>query len=163
MLPPRNKRKLSLLLLIVGISIAQTPDSSLTPAVARVGSKLACLCGTCRNTVSTCPMLHCHYSEPGRERINKMAQEGKSDEEIIQAFVRETGIQALAVPPATGFNLLVWIMPWVAIALGLLVITWFVRRYTARRAVQAPAGTEMDPEVLSRYRENIEKDLSTLE
>jgi cytochrome c-type biogenesis protein CcmH/NrfF len=108
-------------------------------------------------------MLHCHYSEPGRERINKMAQEGKSDDEIIQAFVRETGIQALAVPPATGFNRLVWIMPWVAIALGLLAIIWFVRRYSARRAAEARPGADVDPEVLSRYRENIEKDLSTLD
>ena len=108
-------------------------------------------------------MLGCHYSVPAREKINKLSQEGKSDDEIIQIFVRETGIQALAVPPATGFNRLVWIMPWVAIALGLLFITWFVRRYSARRAAQAGPGTEIDPEVLSRYRENIEKDLSTLE
>jgi cytochrome c-type biogenesis protein CcmH/NrfF len=108
-------------------------------------------------------MLHCHYSEPARERINKMAQEGKSDDEIIQAFVRETGIQALAVPPATGFNRLVWIMPWVAIALGLLAIMWFVRRYSAQRAAQASPAPDVDPEVLSLYRENIEKDLSTLD
>jgi len=156
-------RKLSLVFLLVGLSVAQTPDVSVTPAVERVGSKLACLCGTCRNTVATCPMLGGHYSGPGRERINKLAQEGKSDDEIIQAFVRETGIQALAVPPATGFNRLVWIMPWVAIGLGLIGILWFVRRYSARRAAEASTGTEMDPETLSRYRENIEKDLSTLD
>ena len=159
----RLKSRIWLLLLVVGISIAQTPDSSLTPAVGRVGSKLACLCGTCRNTVATCPMLHCHYSEPAKEKINKMAQEGKSDDEIIQAFVRETGIQALAVPPATGFNRLVWIMPWVAIALGLLAIVWFVKRYSARRAASPGSAPDVDPEVLSRYRENIEKDLSTLD
>ncbi len=155
-------RQLALVLVVVGVSLAQTTDSSLN-AVERVGSKLACLCQGCVNTVATCPMLHCHYSDPARQRISQMAQEGKSDEEIIQAFVRESGIQALAVPPAAGFNWLAWVMPWVAIALGLLLIAWFVRRYSAKRAPQTATGTEMDPETLSRYRENIEKDLSTLD
>jgi hypothetical protein len=50
-------------------------------------------------------------------------------------------------------------MPWVMIALGLLGIWWFVRRYTGRRAV-AEGPAEIEPEVLRRYRENIEKDLS---
>jgi cytochrome c-type biogenesis protein CcmH/NrfF len=152
-----------LLLLIVGVSIAQTSDSTVTPAVQRVGSKLACLCGGCRNTIANCPMLGCHSAVPAREKVNKLAQEGKSDDEIIQAFVRETGIQALAVPPATGFNSLVWIMPWVAIALGLLAIGWFMRRHRSRRTAEANASPELDAEVLSRYRDNIEKDMSRLD
>ncbi len=149
-----------LALIVVGASLAQnSDDSSVTPAVQRAGSKLACLCGGCRNTVADCPMLGCHYAGPARARINQMSAQGKSDEEIVQAFVRETGIQALAVPPAQGFNRLVWIMPWVAIALGLLGIWWFIRRYSARRAT-AGGPAEIEPEVLNRYRENIEKDLS---
>ena len=152
-----------LLLLIVGVSIAQTSDSGVTPVVQRVGSKLACLCGGCRNTVANCPMLGCHYAVPARERINKLAAEGRSDDEIIQAFVRETGIQALAVPPATGFNSLVWVMPWVAVALGLLGIAWFVRRQGRLRAAEAGAAPELDPETLARYRDNIEKEVSKLD
>lgn len=152
-----------LLVLLVGVSLAQNSDSSVTPVVERVGSKLACLCGGCRNTVANCPMLACHYAVPARERINQLSAQGKSDDEIIRAFVRESGIQALAVPPATGFNSLVWIMPWVAIALGLLAIVWFVRRYTSRRTQTADAAPEIDEQVLNRYRENIEKDLSNLD
>ncbi len=152
-----------LLLFIVGVSIAQTSDSTVTPAVQRAGSKLACLCGGCHNTIANCPMLGCHYAVPAREKVNKLAQESKSDEEIVQAFVRETGIQALAVPPATGFNSLLMRMPWVVIALGLLAIAWFVRRQRSQGTAQANASPEMDPAVLSRYRENIEKDVSRLD
>jgi len=108
-------------------------------------------------------MLGCHYSVPARERVNRLAAESKSDEEIIQAFVRETGIQALAVPPATGFNTLVWIMPWAAIGLGLVAIFWFVRRYSGRRVAPPGGAPEMDEQVLNRYRDNIEKDLSNLD
>ena len=152
-----------LVILVVGVSLGQTSDSSVTPVVGRVGSKLACLCGGCRNTVANCPMLGCHYSVPARERVNRLSAESKSDEEIIQAFVRETGIQALAVPPATGFNTLVWIMPWAALGLGLAAIFWFVRRYSGRRAVPAGGTPEIDEQVLNRYRDNIEKDLSNLD
>ena len=144
--------------------MAQTSDSTVTPVVERVGSKLACLCGGCRNTVANCPMLQCHYAVPARERINRLAAEGRSDDEIVQTFVRETGIQALAVPPAQGFNRLVWIMPWVAIALGLLAIGWFIRRQGARRNAPAEGSAqELDPALLERYRENIEKDMTKLD
>jgi cytochrome c-type biogenesis protein CcmH/NrfF len=152
-----------LLLLIVGVSIAQTSDSTVTPVVQRAGSKLACLCGGCRNTIANCPMLGCHYAVPAREKVNKLAQEGKPDDEIIQAFVRETGIQALAVPPSTGFNRLVWIMPWVVIALGLLAIGWFVRRHGSRHAASVNAAPELDAEVLNRYRDHIEKESARLD
>lgn len=64
----------------------------------------------------------------------------------------------MAVPPAGGFNLLAWVMPFVANTLGLGVIWMFIRRF--RRPAAAPVA---GPESLNRYREHIEKDLSKLD
>jgi hypothetical protein len=47
------------------------PESYLTPDVLRVGSRLACRCGTCRNTVGDCPMLHCSYCSPIRSASSR--------------------------------------------------------------------------------------------
>jgi len=154
-------KRLLLLAAVAGLLIGQDGATLITPDVRRVGMRLACLCGSCKNTVADCPMLECGYSKPARLKIAQMQAAGKSDDEIVASFVKENGIQALASPPTTGFSLLAWVMPFVAIALGLLAITWFVKRFGARRAV---AGVpELDPETLKRYQEQIEKDVAKLE
>jgi cytochrome c-type biogenesis protein CcmH len=103
-------------------------------------------------------MLECHYAGPARARIAKMLGEGLTDDQIVDTFVKEQGLRALVVPPAQGFNLLAWVMPFVAIALGLWLIWMFIRRFRKPAAV-----AELDPQLLDRYRERIEKDLSKLE
>ena len=147
---------------MAGLLIGQDGTALVTPAVRRVGMRLACLCGTCNNSVGDCAMLECGYCKPARLRIAQMQAAGKTDDEIVAAFVKEQGVQALIAPPASGFNLLAWVMPFVAIALGLLAIAWFVRRFGARRAAPQ-SGPELDPETLRRYQEQIEKDLAKLE
>jgi len=154
-------KKIVLLAAVAGLLIGQDGATLITPAVRRVGMRLACLCGTCKNTVADCPMIECGYSKPARMKIAQMQAAGKTDDEIVASFVKENGIQTLASPPTTGFSLLAWVMPFVAIGLGLVAIAWFVKRFGARRA--AAEMPELDPETLRRYQEQIEKDVAKLE
>jgi cytochrome c-type biogenesis protein CcmH len=126
----------------------------------RVGSKLACLCGGCKNTVADCQMLECHYSKPARERIAELQAAGRSDAEIIDEFIQKNGKQALAVPPAEGFNLLAWVMPFVAIAAGLCMIWLFIQRF---RKPLAASHALADTATLSHYQAQIERDLKKLD
>ena len=129
-------------LLVTVICLGESAMDVFGPEVRRVGGRLACLCKTCVETVGACPMLQCHYSSPARARIAKMAAANISDDQIVDSFVKENGIEALSVPPAEGFNALVWIMPWFAGALGLGAIAWYVRRHSKPRPiVELPAGT----------------------
>ena len=148
-----------LLLLVAGLCLAQSSSDMLTPAIRRVGDRLACLCGSCKNTVATRSMLGCHYSSPARERIAKLQAMGKNDDEIVDDFIKKEGKRALAVPPAEGFNLLGWVMPFVAIGLGLAAIFAFVQRN--RKPVVV--ATAVDTAVLNRYQAEIDKDLAKLE
>jgi cytochrome c-type biogenesis protein CcmH len=142
--------------------LAQSSSQLLTPDVKRVGVRLACLCGSCKNTVADCPMLECHYAKPARVRIMEMQKAGLSDDAIVARFVSEEGKRALAVPPAEGFNLLAWVTPVAAILLGLAAVYWFIRRYYMKPAA-ASALPEVDPSVLEHYNERIEKDLAKLD
>ena len=144
-----------LVILLTAISIAQTPTQLLTPAIRRVGDKLACLCGSCKNTVATCQMLECHYSHPARQQIASMQSASASDESIVESFVKKSGLQSLAVPPTQGFSLLAWAMPVVAILLGLTTILFFVKR--VRKPVAVP---QINREALDRYNREIEKDMA---
>ena len=154
-------KRMVLLAAVAGLLAGQDGATLITPAVRRVGARLACLCATCKNTVADCPMIECGYSKPARLKIARMQAEGKSDDEIVASFVKENGLQALASPPTSGFSLLAWVMPYVVIALGLVAIVWFVKRFGARRA--AAGVPELDEETLRRYREQIEKDVAKLE
>lgn len=157
----RRYRNSLLLVLLAGLSLAQDSTEVISPEVRRVGQKLACLCGTCKNTVGSCPMLQCHYSSPAREKIAAMKAAGQSDDQVVAVMVAENGKQALSQPPAEGFSLLAWIMPFAAILLGLLAIVLFVKRFHGKRA--AAGLPPLDEALLDRYHDQIEKEVAKLD
>jgi cytochrome c-type biogenesis protein CcmH/NrfF len=145
---------------LAAASLAQTSSGLLTPDVKRVGMKLACLCGGCNNTVGDCPMIGCHYSAPAREKIAAMQKAGMDDKQIVDAFVSEQGLKALATPPTEGFSLVGWLMPFIAAGFGLIAVWMVIRRYMNLKP--APV-TELDRAVLDKYHDQIEKEVSKLE
>jgi cytochrome c-type biogenesis protein CcmH/NrfF len=150
-----NLKLLAAFLLSFALLLAQDPTSLLTPGVLRVGGRLACRCGTCRNTVRDCPMLRCGYTEPMRAKIKQLQDNGASDDAIINTIVREQGVVALAAPPAEGWGLFTWLMPGIALLGGFLVYSLWVRRN--RREPQTVS--EGDRAVLDRFRDQIESEL----
>lgn len=150
-----------LLAVLMAACLAQEGSQLVTPDIRRVGQKLACLCGSCKNTVGNCPMLECHYAKPAREKIARMQAASKGDGEIVNAIVKEQGLQALSAPPAEGFSLLAWVLPFAALALGLYGLLLFMKRIRRGAAVQA--APEIDPAVLERYREAVEKETANLD
>jgi cytochrome c-type biogenesis protein CcmH/NrfF len=127
--------------------------------VRRVGMRLACLCRSCKNTVGDCAMLECGYCAPMRKRIAAMQAAGHSDDSIVDAVVAETGKEALASPPTQGLSLFAWTMPFIVILIGLMAIWAFIRRFSPK----GQPVPEIDSELLDRYHDRIEKDMSKLE
>ena len=135
---------------------AQDPTSYLTQDVMRIGSRLACRCGGCRNTVGNCPMLRCSSADPMRRRIFDMKARGLSDDDIVNTIVREQGIVALASPPAEGIGPLVtWLMPGVALLIGFGIYASFVRR-NRKRPEPLSVG---DQALIERFRAQIDREL----
>src|SRR3954470_17095593 len=100
--------KSSLLLLILAVAaLAQTASEKPSNDVRRVGARLQCQCG-CKDSVATCSMLECSFSKPAKERIAKMQAASLSDDQIIQAFVRDNGAGIYLAPPS-AFG---WIVPY---------------------------------------------------
>jgi cytochrome c-type biogenesis protein CcmH/NrfF len=85
-----------------------------------------------------------------------MQATGKSDQNIIDQLVKESGESYLAPPGAFG-----WLTPYIAALFGLGVIYWFVRRNT--RTPATAGGPEINSEAFHRYHEKIERDLEKLE
>jgi len=129
----------------------QTASEKPSVDVRRVGARLRCQCG-CKDSVATCSMLECSFSKPAKERIARMQAVGMSDEQIIQAFVREYGPGIYLAPP----NAWGWIVPYISVLLGLAMIWLFLKRYRKPKPL-----AETGP--LEKYQDQIEKDLADLE
>lgn len=161
-------RTIGLMLLLAGVCIPQNSTTLVTPEIRRVGDRLACKCGSCNNTVATCQMLQCHYSSPAREKIAGMQKDGQSDQAIVDTFVKDVGLAALAAPPAEGFHLLGYLMPFAAILLGFAAILVYFKRFRKREpAVALPggpaAGPPAGPPMDERYRRRIEAEMAEME
>jgi cytochrome c-type biogenesis protein CcmH len=151
-------RSFILALLVVAAALAQTASEKPSADVRRVGARLQCQCG-CKDSVATCSMLECSFSKPAKERIARMQATGYSDSQIVDAFIRDYGqVIFLALPSIVG-----WIVPYVSIGLGLLVIWAFVRKYRRQQPATEAGPMELDDPALQKYREQIEEDLKKLD
>ena len=147
-----------LTVLIAAAALAQTASEKPGVDVLRVAHRLACQCG-CKDSVATCSMLECSFSKPAKEKIAQMQAVGMSDQQIIDYFVRQYGPGIYLSPP----NALGWIVPYLSVAAGLVVIWLFLRRYRRPPLPVLGGPVEIDDPALAKYKEQIEKDLANLE
>jgi len=147
-----------LALVIAAAALAQTASEKPSVDVRRVGARIACQCG-CKDSVATCSMLECHFSKPAKERIAQLQSVSMSDEQIVQAFVREYGAGVYLAPP----NAFGWIIPYASLGVGMVVIWLFMRRYYRPKPMTDLGPIEVDDPALAKYKDQIEKDLANLE
>lgn len=97
---------------------------------------LLCTCGCPRETLGTCT---CGFAHARRNELRAALAEGKSIEQIKEAYVKTFGTQALAVPPNTGSQRAVWLVPLLLIAVGGGVVAMILRRWVKRDSNEKPA------------------------
>ena len=151
----RLRNKILLAMLLTGV-IAQSSVPLSDPRVRPIGELLKCQCG-CPYTVGSCDMQNCHFAEPAREKILGLLNQGKSEQQILDAFVQEYGLKILTKPPAEGFFLWGWVTPWIGLGAGAVLFWWVVRKLRDKRPTAATVEAAATPE-LDRYRDQIEKE-----
>jgi cytochrome c-type biogenesis protein CcmH/NrfF len=154
----RRFRSSLLAILLAAAALAQTASQKPSLDVRRVAHRLACQCG-CKDSVATCSMLECHFSKPAKEKIAKMQGDGASDQTILEAFVKEFG-QGVLLDEPSAYG---WIVPYTMLALGLVVIWLFIRRYRKPKPLTEMGPMEIDDPALEKYRDQIERDLSKMD
>jgi cytochrome c-type biogenesis protein CcmH len=154
-----------------GRSRERVTDRDNDPFVTGVEKRLRCTCGcgldiyTCRTTDFTCT-----YSPQLHKEVLALEDEGKSADEIVEAFVAKYGEKVLMAPKPEGFNLAGYIVPGLAVLLVGGIMFAVLRRRTrmlavarggqeagapvaeGRGATAAPAAT---PEELERLRREL--------
>ncbi|HEY8056972.1 MAG TPA: cytochrome c-type biogenesis protein CcmH [Terriglobales bacterium] len=154
----RSRVMLSLLLVLAAGSVALRGDADFGARARRLGQQLICTCG-CTQGALVCNHVGCPVVTQMRAEISARAQSTDSDGLILQSFVQEYGTQVLAVPTRQGFNLVAWIMPWVALGLGLIAALFFIQRWRLRPAAATPSPASVPPPPVEGIRAEIAAEL----
>ncbi len=120
---------------------------------SRVGHQLKCVCGRCNQVLLECNHVGCFYSDRMRGELAAALGRPDSDDLVLQSFVQKYGPTVLIAPTTTGFNRLAWVMPYLALALGLTTVLLIVRAWKMRPLAAPASGvTPVSGAELERFR-----------
>jgi len=125
---------------------------------SQLGHKLMCVC-SCNQVLLECNHVGCPYSDRMRGELAASMERGDSDDLVLQSFVQKYGPTVLIAPTTKGFNRLAWIMPYLALVLGLTTVVLIVRAWKMR-PLAMPAGgiAPISGAELDHFREQARKD-----
>src|SRR5262245_35159631 len=104
----------------------------------QVGSKLKCMCGGCEQSAANCYHVGGAYSGPCGtakamlKEIDEHIASGNTDQQVLDAMIREYGTAAYMEPPKTGFGLVAWLMPVLYLIAGLTLVLLVMKRWRNR-------------------------------
>lgn len=123
-----------------------------------LGHKLMCVCG-CSQVLLECNHVGCTTSTKMRDELAASLDRRESDDLTLQSFVQRYGPTVLIAPTTTGFNRVAWIVPYLALVLGLITLYVVVRAWRNRPAPALADGIRPStiPD-LDRFREQARRD-----
>jgi len=141
--------------------IARSDDS----LVKAIESGLRCTCGcnldvfTCRTTDFTCA------TSPAMHRVVlARLDSGMTAQQVIAAFQAQYGEVVLMSPPKHGFNWAAYLMPFVGLFAGLVIVALIIRGWYRVRPTEALEGAEVPAaapgatdDEMQRLRQELEK------
>jgi cytochrome c-type biogenesis protein CcmH/NrfF len=154
----RLRNSLFAAVLLGASAFAQSAEQLESPAVNRVAEKLLCPCGCKMNMACRMEPYPCQTCWANKKKILRLQAAGLSDRAILDQFAQEQGKDVVANPPGMLGSLSMYS----AAFLGLILVVWVIRRYS-RKGALAAAGTPMDDPALSRYHDQIEKEVEKLD
>ena len=147
------------------------PPSDLTQA-ERLGAEIGCTCGTCpHRPIATCG---CGFADGMLARLDAEVAAGKSDDEIMAAFIADYGNGIKIKPESSGFDLMAWAAPIAFLLVGAVALAGVIAQWRAGSTAddeiatadasdavaQRSAAAEGDSD---RYLEIVERELDALD
>jgi cytochrome c-type biogenesis protein CcmH/NrfF len=124
----------------------------------QLGHKLMCVC-SCNQVLLECNHVGCTYSDRMRGELAANLERGDSDDLTLQALVQKYGPTVLIAPTSTGFNRVAWIMPYLALTLGIATVVLIVRAWKNRPVPVSPGRVApLTGGELERFREQARRD-----
>ncbi len=146
----KKLRMLGALLLGALVAIGASDNSV---RLERLGHQMMCVC-SCGQVLLECTHVGCTYSERMRHELAAAIDGGATDNAVLQAFVTKYGATVLAAPTHTGFDRIAWLVPPIALVVGIGGAVLIVRTWSRRRPLPSTtAGSGAAAGELKRLRE----------
>lgn len=166
----RKTKRTALLAGLLALTLAPLwtiPAAAQSARAKEIGLHLKCMCKGCDMSAGGCAHPGGAFSGPcdtakaELKEIDERLAKGESEQQIINAFVREYGTIVLVEPPKHGFGLVAWLMPIFYVVVGLGVVVFVVRKWSGQKPA-VPTGTSRMPpvsnEALERARAQAARD-----
>lgn len=145
----RHSRSAILLLMMLVVSPLEA--SSVEEQVRQIAAELRCpVCQNLSVADSPSPMAN-----QMRDLIRERLEAGESPAAIRAYFVERYGEWILLAPKREGFNMLVWVLPFLGMAGGVGGLVLILRRWVRRPKESSSA---IDPAYVERVRQEIAQD-----
>jgi cytochrome c-type biogenesis protein CcmH len=136
--------------LTAAAAAAGPPSAAVEDRVREIASELRCV--VCQNlSVADSPS---DLAKEMRNLVREQVELGKDRQQVMEYFVSRYGDYVLLSPPKRGFNLLVWGLPFLAIAAGAGGVYLVARRWTLQSEEPRPPA---DPAYAERVRRELEE------
>ncbi len=155
-LPVLRWARLVTLILTIFVFLGAGDDAA---RFSSLGHRLMCMCG-CNEILLECNHVGCQYSDRMRAELVTAVERGDNDSLALQDFVQKYGTTVLLAPSTTGFGRIAWVMPYLALFLGVGAVVLIVRGWNHRPPVGAisPASGSPVQDGLDSYRDQVRKD-----
>ncbi len=135
--------------LLIAVLVISFDPSIFALTLEEVSNELVCQCG-CGLVLENCNHSDCGVAIPMRDTIRERIARGETKEQIVGFFVGKYGEIVLAAPTRRGFNLTVWLLPFLGIVAGagfvaLLIMTWVRRRRESLVQTEEEEATSSSP------------------
>lgn len=137
------KRLAEILLLCLAVTLLMGADNQ-NERYERLGGKIMCACG-CSQMLLKCNHVGCQNSDRMIRELRASVQQYSSDEDVLNLFRRNWGVTAVVEPGSHGLELWAWILPPLALGVGLLLVILTVRNWRLRPANASAPATKPDP------------------
>jgi cytochrome c-type biogenesis protein CcmH len=163
MLKDINKKQVFILITLIVLAALISSSASASESIDDQAREISYLlmCPVCQG--QSVAESNSELAKDMRSIIREKLEAGESKEEIIKYFVNRYGDSILGYPPVKGVNLLLWILPALAVVLGGIGIGLFLHKSKATTGeeinIEIVQGTKEDKE----YLKMVDKDLKDLD
>jgi cytochrome c-type biogenesis protein CcmH/NrfF len=150
---------LTILLMFAGSAAVAATEREIHEHYLEAATTILCDCGCHPQSVHECA---CGRASTMRGDVLAMARRGMTGSQIVADYVARHGEQIRIAPTASGFNLVAWLGPSLALVSMSALLLALLRRWQRRRAEEVPAvvtgpPVARDPAAAARLRAAMEE------
>ncbi|MBS1868905.1 MAG: cytochrome c-type biogenesis protein CcmH [Actinobacteria bacterium] len=144
-------------LALAAVATPAAPAAAAQPKTTLPAMEQQVMCVVCRTPLA---VANGPQADAERRQIRELIAQGKSEQQIKAALVAQYGERVLALPKASGFDLAVYLVPILLVALALALLAVALPRWRRHARARAAAPAAAAPALSADDMRRLDEDLA---